>query len=60
MASQKQDHVPVDEFDCVASLRKLEEIWLDFYSYTIDFAAANLSFISQHQENAFISLPEDA
>ena len=36
----------VDEYEDAASLRKLEEHWLDFYSYTIELAAANLSFIS--------------
>ena len=45
--SDKPQFGAVDEYESVVSLRKLEEQWLDFYSYTIDLAAANLSFIAQ-------------
>ena len=41
-------------------MKKLEETWFDFYYYTIDLTAANLSYISNYCIEQFPKLPEDA
>lgn len=40
-------------------MKKLEKTWLDFYYYTIDLSAANLSYISNFCIEQFHRLPED-
>ena len=50
----------VDDYETVESVKKLEETWLDFYYYTIDLTAANLSYISNYYIEQFPKLPEDS
>ena len=58
--SEKQCFAVVDEYDEAASLRKLEEHWIDFYQYTIELSAANLSFVAVNQLEEIARLTEDA
>ncbi len=59
-SGEKQQYAVVDDFETVETVKKLEETWIDFYYYTIDLTAANLSYISNHHAESFPKLPEDA